>query len=238
MPNNEARFDAQGLAPFEHRATRMVAISFDAEASPVVTLKAIKGDPSLPTSQHRHAYGWGFAWYPDGSPSALHLKDATSVGENAMTKLLREWERFRSTVFVCHLRGAARVLQERDTHPFVRPFGGREWVFAHNGDLVGEPDQPLVQKLHIENPVHQPIGHTDSERAFCWLLERIAEQKARSIADLGWQNLHNLFSQLDELGTANLILTDGRDLAVYQDRDEYNHLHMARFVPPTHAYPT
>lgn len=205
----------------------MVALSFDSAASPTFSLGA------LAAGGHR-AYGWGFAWYPEQAGSALLVKDATSLGDNPMTKLLREWERFESTIFIAHLRGAARALQERDTHPFSRAHGGREFVFAHNGDLnTLQGAAQLAEALPLGNlPVHEPIGRTDSERAFCWLLTKMHELGARALFDAGWLELHSWFRHLNTFGTANFIISDGRDLIAYADVEGYNRLHTARFVPP------
>ncbi|RYE86077.1 MAG: hypothetical protein EOO75_16185, partial [Myxococcales bacterium] len=151
----------------EHQATRLLALSFDGAASPSITLKGA----TTPATDTRDApYGWGLAWYPGQGSAALVVKDPTSIGDNAMTKLLRDWERFESTVFVCHLRGAARTLQEQDTHPFARSHGRRDWVLAHNGDLFVD----LTRALPLgDEPVFEPVGRTDSEHAFCWLLAQV-----------------------------------------------------------------
>jgi hypothetical protein len=52
--------------------------------------------------------------------------------------------------------------------PFSRELWGRNWVFAHNGQLRGVKRLPLGH--------YRPIGTTDSEHAFCWLLGRIRER--------------------------------------------------------------
>lgn len=207
----------------EHQKTRLLALSLDGAASPSITLRELAGHDERETP-----YGWGFAWYPENSRAAQVVKDPSSIGDNAMSKVLREWERFESTVFVCHLRGAARALKGHDTHPFARSFGGRDFVFAHNGDLEGQLDALLP----VNDPALQPIGRTDSERAFAWLLERMSELGANSLADLGWERLYALLQQLDALGTANFLLTDGVDLVAYHDADGYNGLCLTRVVPP------
>ena len=210
----------------EHRSTRLLAMSFDAPISPSIELRALAHpDP------REQAYGWGFAWYPEAGPSAMVIKDPTSIGENPMTKLLRDWERFQSTVFLCHLRGAARTLTEQDTHPFSMPYAGRSFVLAHNGDLVGDLDTAL----HVENPLFAPLGRTDSERAFCWLMEKIRSVGGRRLADVGWDRLHGWLRELDELGTANFMLTDGIDLVVHRDAEGYNTLYSLRLTPPLTA---
>lgn len=212
----------------EHKATRLLAMSFDAPISPSIELRALaqSQDP------REHAYGWGFAWYPEAGPSAMVIKDPTSIGENPMTKLLRDWERFQSTVFLCHLRGAARTLTEQDTHPFSMPYAGRSFVLAHNGDLVGD----LESSLPIaKDAAFAPLGRTDSERAFCWLLEKIRGVGGRRLADVGWERLHDWFRELDAHGTANFMLTDGIDLVVHRDAEGYNTLYSMRLTPPLAA---
>jgi transglutaminase-like putative cysteine protease/predicted glutamine amidotransferase len=209
----------------EHQMTRLLAMSFDGPASPSITLKALaRGSEERDTP-----YGWGLAWYPGQPRCALVIKDPTSIGDNAMTRLLADWERFESTVFVCHLRGAARTLQEQDTHPFCQSHAGRDWVFAHNGDLFADWTQELPLG---EDPLYEPVGSTDSEHAFCWLLTELRKMRARRLADVGWERLHGLFMRLDMLGTANLILTDGIDLVAYNDSEGYTSLHWTRLLPP------
>lgn len=203
-------------------------MSFDAPASPRVKLKALAKPRRGPS------YGWGFAWFPDQSASALVVKDATSSGDNAMAKLLREWDRFQSTLFVCHLRGAARALQEQDTHPFSKSYGGRDWILAHNGDLEAPAGKSLAEALSLgDDPVFEPVGRSDSEWALCWILQQSRAIHARSIAEIGWARLHDWFRTLDGLGTANFVVTDGRDLAVYRDEEGYNELSWARLLPPS-----
>ena len=209
----------------EHQLTRVLAMSFDSAASPSITLKAVhqKND------DREAPFGWGFAWYPGQTECALVVKDPTSIGDNAMTKLLSDWERFHSTVFVCHLRGAARTIREEDTHPFSRSYAGRDWVFAHNGDLEGD----LKEVLPLHDPLlFKPIGNTDSERVLSWLLQEFHARGKERIADFGFPELFALFKQLDALGTANFVFTDGIDLCVYRDEQEYNDLSWARLVPP------
>ena len=209
----------------EHQLTRLLAMSFDGAASPSITLKAIIN----PKEERDQPYGWGFAWYPAQTSSALVVKDPTSIGDNPLTKLLRDWERFASTVFLCHLRGAARTLQEQDTHPFSRSYAGRDWVLAHNGDLFGD----LSVELPLgDEPVFEPVGRTDSEHAFCWLMRNVREAHARRLADVGWSTLLGWFRKLDSLGTSNFMFTDGVDLVVYSDSEGYNGLQWARLTPP------
>ncbi|MEM9694953.1 MAG: class II glutamine amidotransferase [Myxococcota bacterium] len=217
----------------EHQLTRMLALSFDGGASPGLSLRALDHIP-----ERHQPYGWGFAWYPDQSRGALVIKDPTSLGDNAMSKFLREWERFESTNFICHLRGAARTLSECDTQPFSRSYGGRDWVFAHNGDLRTGPgglheQLPLAEEGGF--PLFDPVGGTDSEWAFCWLLKQAFARRACRLSEIGWDTLHHWFRQLDTFGTANFLISDGTDIVAYHDLERYNGLFTARLVPPQSA---
>ena len=81
----------------------------------------------------------------------------------------------------------------------------------------------------------EPVGRTDSERVLCWMLTEMHTRRVRSLAELGWDTLYSWFARLNGLGTANFILSDGRDLVVYQDRDGFNNLHWIRRRPRSWA---
>lgn len=202
--------------------SQLLGMSFDAACSPSITLGGWSGrdTASQPT-------GWGFAWYPSGDAAAAIVRDPIATGETPLTALLRDWEHFRAATFLCHLRGAAKRVAQEDTHPFSRSLAGRDWVLAHNGDL----DPQRLRDLPLD-PLVEPVGHTDSERALCWLLSRAAERKARQLADLGYDELHALLRRLDAIGTLNVLLTDGVDLVAYRDAEGFNQLWHHRRCPP------
>lgn len=205
--------------------TRLLAMSFDAPTSPRITLRW-QSKHAGGSSSH---LGWGIAWYPPDELGAIVVKDPTSHGDDAMTALLRAWPRFRSTIFVGHLRGAARRVAQEDTHPFSRGYAGCDWVLAHNGWL----GEGFREALPLDPArLHEPVGHTDSEYVLCWLLDRAHEAGARRLADVGWERLRDWLGQVNAQGTCNLVLSDGLDVAVYQDKDLYNPLQRVRRTPP------
>mmetsp|Transcript_16500 Transcript_16500/g.62754 ORF Transcript_16500/g.62754 Transcript_16500/m.62754 type:complete len:247 (-) Transcript_16500:61-801(-) len=80
---------------------------------------------------------------------------------------------------LAHIRKAtcgAQVLE--NVHPFQRELWGRPWTFAHNGDLpfcrasATADDRDAVEHPG-ERATYMPIGDTDSEIAFCMLLNRL-----------------------------------------------------------------
>ncbi|MEM8903785.1 MAG: class II glutamine amidotransferase [Actinomycetota bacterium] len=212
--------------------SELLALSFDVATAPSLHL----GDHVDGTDGVHHGYGWGVAWYAAGERAATVVKDPRSTGENAVSAMLREWDHFRSTAFVAHLRGAAQRLTHPDTQPFVRAFAGRDWLFAHNGDL----DRAALDALRTRSPAEptsrfEPLGSTDSEVVFSWLLEQFAARGARCIADLDRVELAALITEVDGLGTANLLLTDGEELLVHRDDEGFNGLCWSRILPPHKA---
>lgn len=204
--------------------SQILALSFDGPASPSLTLRW----NARSVQKADESYGWGMAWYPPDDRSAVVIKDPTAVSDDPLTRVLRDWSRFRSTVFLCHLRGAAARRSQDDTHPFVRIFGERSWLITHHGQL--EPG--FRQRLALlPDPVFEPVGHTDTEHVLCWLLGRARQMGARTIADIGYQTLHGWLVEANGLGTANFLMSDGIDLVAYQDMNGFHPLHWARFSP-------
>ena len=67
---------------------------------------------------------------------------------------------------IAHIRKATKgVVALENTHPFMRELWGRYWIFAHNGTL--EDFAPQLRRAF------RPVGSTDSEHAFCCMLETL-----------------------------------------------------------------
>jgi glutamine amidotransferase len=63
----------------------------------------------------------------------------------------------KSRNVIAHIRKATQgKITLENSHPFIRELWGRQWIFAHNGDLH-HFDPPLTGRF-------TPIGNTDSER--------------------------------------------------------------------------
>ena len=116
----------------------ILAISLDGKGSPSININL----PEMAGGSHSH--GWGFGWYPDDHHSALVTKDPAARGTQVMADTITEWSNFRSTVFLCKVRGANQGYRQTETQPFSRAFAGRDWLFVHNGDL----DKEALENLH------------------------------------------------------------------------------------------
>jgi predicted glutamine amidotransferase len=78
-------------------------------------------------------------------------------------------------------------------------------VFAHNGNLTD-----YAPHLHGS---FRPVGQTDSERAFCWLMQELAKSHATlpSVQELSL-TLRELVPQIARFGTFNFLLSNGQAL--------------------------
>ncbi|WP_442774609.1 class II glutamine amidotransferase [Sphaerotilus montanus] len=150
-----------------------------------------------------HKDGFGIAFFE--GPGVRLFVDHQSATVSPVAEMVRRYP-IRSRHIVTHIRKATqgRVALE-NTHPFMRELWGRYWVFAHNGNLVD-----FQPKLHAN---FHPVGDTDSERAFCWLMQELAKNHARmpSIPDLT-QTLAELAPTIARHGTFNFLLSQGEAL--------------------------
>jgi len=116
---------------------------------------------------HSAIDGWGLAFY-DG-PDVRLYKEPEPAANSPWISFIEERD-LPTRLLVSHIRHATRgALSHANTHPFMRELGGRQHVFAHNGrlDEIGTRYAGVWQRF-------RPIGETDSEIAFCILLERMA----------------------------------------------------------------
>ena len=151
-----------------------------------------------------HADGWGLAFY-DG-PAARVFLEPHAAAASPLAELLAAHP-IRTLLAVGHVRRATRGKNRlANTHPFVRELWGRHWVFAHNGTLE------RVRRRRLGR--FQPIGDTDSEHAFCHLLDQLSARfpaYPRRVTAL-WQAVAELGGELGGDGVFNFLLGDGRHL--------------------------
>jgi predicted glutamine amidotransferase len=157
----------------------------------------------LATRADEHKDGFGIAFFEDCGVRLF--VDPVSARDSPVAEMVRRYP-IRSSNVIAHIRKATqgRVALE-NTHPFMRELWGRYWVFAHNGDLKGfEP------RLH---GAFRPVGNTDSERAFCWLMQELAKAHASvpSIQELS-RTLAELLPRPAGHGTFNCLLSNGQAL--------------------------
>ena len=132
-----------------------------------------------------HGDGWGLAFF-DGRAARVFL-DPRACADSPLSAFLREHS-IKTLQAVAHIRQRTRGdVRVANTHPFVRELWGRAWVFAHNGTVKSVRELPLG--------TYRPIGRTDSEHAFCYLLEGL-----RARFDNYPDDPKDLFEAVAELG--------------------------------------
>lgn len=151
-----------------------------------------------------HHDGWGIAFF-EGS-GVRHFVDHQAAIDSPIAELIKRYP-IKSTNVIAHIRKATQgQVALENCHPFVRELWGRYWVFAHNGDL-----KDFAPALH--GPF-RPVGNTDSELAFCWLMQELRNtfgDTPPAVADLRTA-LERLVPQVAAHGTFNMLLSDGTAL--------------------------
>lgn len=151
-----------------------------------------------------HSDGWGIAFF-EGAGCRLFLDPQPSC-TSPVAELVSHYP-IRSKNVIAHIRKATQgAIGLENTHPFMRELWGRYWIFAHNGNLIDFT--PVLDGSFL------PVGLTDSERAFCWLLQEIRRQFGQSMPEEGvlFEALHQLTLQITKHGEFNFLLSNGDSL--------------------------
>lgn len=162
----------------------------------------------------RQKDGWGVAHYVD--EDVRLVKEPSPAADSECVRFLQDHP-FASRLVLAHIRKATRgSLAMKNCQPFLRELGGRVHVFAHNGDLN-------LDALRRRFPLRRfhPVGETDSEYAFCVLLDRLWDRWLAGEA-LGLTQraaaVQAFARDMRALGPANFIYADGDALFAHGDR--------------------
>lgn len=186
-----------------------------------------------------HRDGWGIAFYE--GRAVREFRDPEPSCQSPIARLIQDLP-IKSKTVISHIRQAnVGEVSLENTHPFGRELWGRNWSFAHNGQLKDKDSLPLT--------TYFPVGSTDSERAFCW--QEVSkcnfppsEQNSRRYRAVGttdseaafvwilnnvsgafpeapsdpeglWVYLKGLADKLAEKGVCNLLFSDAEYLYAY-----------------------
>lgn len=161
-----------------------------------------------------HRDGWGIVFYE--GKGCRSFKDPLPSCDSEIAKLVKSYP-IKSCSVISHIRQANRgKVSLENTHPFVREMWGRNWCYAHNGQLSG-----YSEKLKSERFV--PIGSTDSEKAFCWILDNLKEKYPTRPKNMlsAFRFTAKLCHQLRDLGVFNMLLSDGVYVLAYCTNNLY-----------------
>lgn len=148
-----------------------------------------------------HTDGWGIVFF-EGKGIRQFL-DPNASAHSPVADFVRTYP-IKSENVIAHIRKATQGdTRLENTHPFVREMWGQYWSFAHNGDLK--------EFFPLFNGRFLPVGDTDSEKAFCFLLDNLKNkfgEKVPSMLELG-EAVHELTLKLASHGIFNFLLSNG-----------------------------
>lgn len=195
----------------------LLALSFNKEVNASIAFRGFR------RRGEENPDGWGFAYYPD--IAAQIFKEPIKAPTSDLSEFIVKNKNIQSKIFISHVRyGSKGSISFKNTHPFRRELFAREYVFAHNGTLHN-------YELLEMNDFH-PIGETDSEYIFCYILDKIKENRIKKWTKKEFDWLKNLFSEINDLGKFNCLMSNGELLFCYFDKNGYNGLHYVQRKTP------
>jgi glutamine amidotransferase len=151
-----------------------------------------------------HHDGWGIAFFEGAG--VRHFVDHQAAVASPVAELIKRYP-IKSTNVIAHIRKATQgQVALENCHPFVRELWGRYWVFAHNGNLL--------DFTPVLDGAFRPVGSTDSELAFCYLLQQLRARFGDQAPELPALRaaLLELVAQIAVHGTFNMMLSNGSAL--------------------------
>jgi len=165
-----------------------------------------------------YADGWGIGYYDE--LDVRLFKESTAAADSDWVRFIANHD-LRSLLVIAHTRRATRGARSYpNAQPFIRELAGRTHLFAHNGDLPG-----IFESRTFQPERFNPIGETDSERAFCVLLDRMAllwkDRKATPTRRDRFLIVSSFAAELRALGPANFLYSDGDLLFAHGHRRKH-----------------
>ncbi len=154
-----------------------------------------------------HTDGWGICFFE--GKGVRQFLDPNASAHSPVAEFVKSYP-IKSKNVIAHIRKATQGdVRLENTHPFVRELWGHYWAFAHNGDLKNF--SPVLDGRF------RPVGDTDSEHAFCFMLQELEREfgdRYPGLEALG-EKLHALTLGLAGYGTFNYLLSHGEFLLAH-----------------------
>ncbi|WP_417883345.1 class II glutamine amidotransferase [Vibrio rumoiensis] len=156
-----------------------------------------------------HRDGWGITFYE--GKGCRNFKDPKPSCHSKIAELVQSYP-IKSCAVISHIRQANRgEVNLENTHPFTRELWGKNWTFAHNGQLSDYQG--------LDTGRHRPIGETDSELSFCWILKQLEDRYPEPPHSVRMTEVFQFIAQccdeLKKLGVFNMLLSDGEYVMMY-----------------------
>ncbi len=164
-------------------------------------------------TSRRKADGWGISF--SKGRDCLLVKEPIPAGKSETLHFF-ENNTFRSSLLISHLRRAGRGAKRSfvNTQPFAKEFLGHKFVFVHNGFVPKIFHNKDFRLIHF-----RPLGKTDSEHIFCFLLDRIKEElgdKQKNNSAAVAQLLNYYASKINKFGVFNFLMSDSKYLYAFR----------------------
>ena len=157
----------------------------------------------------RNVDGWGVAFH-EGRDIRLY-KEPEPAGDSPWVAFI-EQRSLSTRLLISHIRRATcGANSHANTQPFARELGGRMHLFAHNGGF-DDIASSFSRSEHKAGHRFHPVGETDSEMAFCLLLDRLAPSwKGAAVPSLKARlaAVTEFAAEMRPLGIANFLYSDG-----------------------------
>lgn len=170
-----------------------------------------------------HKDGWGIAFF-EGRGCRTFLDDQPSIA-SPIAHLVRQYP-IKSMNVIAHIRKATvGPVGLENCHPFKRELWGRYWVMAHNGDLKDFQTKSAGY--------YRPVGTTDSEQAFCLILETLCQAFPDQQPPLSklYPVLQSITDRIASHGIFNYLLSNGEYLFTYCSTKLHYIIRQAPFAP-------
>jgi len=159
---------------------------------------------------HANPDGWGAVFYRD--EDAYVFREPRPGGDSQLAAILANCG-IPSHLIISHIRKATQGdISIRNTHPFTRELGGRRHSFAFNGDV------PAAYDLKLQSDRFLPIGTSDAEYAYCYLLNLLAAAGGTDDVSRTASILQSFGLQLSAMGPANFLYSDSQRLYAFSSR--------------------
>ena len=154
-----------------------------------------------------HQDGWGIAFYE--GKGVRQFLDSRASAHSPIAELVSNYP-IKSKTVISHIRKATQgEIRLENTHPFMRELWGVYWIFAHNGNLLNF--HPVLDGAFL------PVGDTDSETAFCYILQELRKSfgdHAPAQSSL-LARMQSLTIELTHFGECNFLFSNGEVLLAH-----------------------
>ena len=153
-----------------------------------------------------HADGYGLVYYEGSGLRQFHSTEPAS--SSPLARFIGQ-QPFVTCNMLSHIRYATQGgVELSNVHPFAREMWGINWSFCHNGEIPLFADFSNHWLGHVKGDrVYFPVGTTDSEAAFCALLNALRAEFTDTMPSLPvlYESIQRLCQEIVEYDSKGTI---------------------------------